>query len=175
MMKKIIGIFVCMLLISTVVLPVTGLAKNEISESSNPSEATSVNGNYNLVQQLNPTRSIFPRIYLSGTRLGNRNIATLDAYVINEGPGDSNNFTLELKWIRIFGRDSKVLLDVEVGEYGPLNAGYRRHVYLNLECWVNNNFFNFGINVYEAQITNTADDLNPDDNIASFIFIVIGF
>ncbi len=174
-MKKVIGIFVCMLLISTVVLPVTGLAKNEISETSNPSEAASVNGNYNLVQQLNPTRSIFPRIYLSGARLGNRNIATLDAYVINEGPDDSGDFTLELKWTRILGRDSGVLLDVEVGEYGPINAGYGRHVYINLECYVTNNFINFGINVYEAQITNTADDLNPDDNIASFIFIVIGF
>ncbi len=174
MMKKIIGIFICMLLIATV-LPVSGMVKNEISESSNPSKAASVNGNYNLVQQLNPTRSIFPRIYLSGTRLGNRNIATLDAYVINEGPGDSSDYTLELKWTRIFGRDSKVLLDVEVGEYEPIKAGYERHVDLNLECWVNNNFINFGINVYEAQITNTADDLNPDDNIASFIFIVIGF
>jgi len=174
MKNKLIVILVCMLLIVTV-LPASGMVKNEISESSNPSEAASVNGNYNLVQQLNPTRSIFPRIYLSGTLLGNGNIATLDAYVINEGPDDSGDFTLELKWTRIFGRDSKVLLDVEVGEYGPLNAGYRRHVYLNLECWVNNNFFNFGINVYEGQITNTADDLNPDDNIASFIFIVIGY
>jgi len=174
MKKKLIGIFVCMLLIATV-LPASGMVKNEISESSNPSEAASVNGNYNLVQQLNPTRSIFPRIYLSGTLLGNRNIATLEAYVINEGPDDSNNFTLELKLTRILGHYSGVLLDVEVGEYGPINAGYRRHVYLNLECWVTNNFINFGINVYEAQITNTADDLNPDDNTASFIYIVIGF
>ncbi|MEE9573323.1 MAG: hypothetical protein V3W20_09770, partial [Candidatus Neomarinimicrobiota bacterium] len=96
-------------------------------------------------------------------------------YVINEGPDDSSNFTLELKWTRILGHDSGVLLDVEVGEYGPINAGYKRHVYINLECWVNNNFINFGINVYEVQITNTVDDLNPDDNIASFIFIVIGY
>ena len=175
MKKKIIGIFVCMLLISTVVLPVSGMIMNEISEIEKSSNAVCENGNFNLVQQLNPTRSIFPRIYLSGTRLGNRNIATLDAYVINEGPDDSGDFTLELKWTRILGLYSGVLLDVEVGEYGPINAGYRRHIYLNLECRVTNNFINFGINVYEAQITNTADDLNPDDNIASFIFIVIGY
>lgn len=174
-MKKIIGLFVCMLLIGTAVLPVAGMVKNEISESSNPSKAASVNGNYNLVQQLNPTKKFFPRIYLSGTRLGNRNIATLDAYIINEGPDESSNFTLELKWTRILGRDSGILLDVEVGEYGPINAGYKRHVYINLECRVTNNFINFGINVYEVQITNTVDDLNPDDNIASFVFIVIGF
>ncbi len=174
-MKKLIGIVMCMLLIAATVLPVAGMITNRISGNNNPSETASVNGNFNLVQQLNPTRTLFPRIYLSGTRLGNRNIATLDAYVINEGPDDSSDYTLELKWTRIFGRDSKVLLDVEVGEYGPLNAGYKRHVYINLECWVNNNFINFGINVYEVQITNTVDDLNPDDNIASFIYIVIGF
>jgi hypothetical protein len=174
MKKKIIGIFVCILLISSV-LPVAGMVTNEISEPSNPSKATCVNGNFNLVQQLNPTRIISPRIYLSGIALGNDNIVTLDAYVINEGPDDSSNFTLEFKLTRIFGRDSGELYDVEVGEYGSLNSGYRRHVYLNIECRVTNNFFNFGINVYEAQITNTADDLKSDDNIASFIFIVIGF
>ena len=174
MLKKLIGIFVCMLLIASA-LPVAGNLTNRISETNNPGGTTCETVNYNLVQQLNPTRSIFPRIYLSGTRLGNRNIATLDAYVINEGPDDSGDFTLELKWTRILGRDSGVLLDVEVGEYGPINAGYRRHVYINLECWITNNFINFGINVYEVQITNTDDDLNPDDNIASFIFIVIGF
>ena len=174
MKMKYIAVLICMLLITTV-LSVSGMVTNGISETNNLSETASVNGNFNLVQQLNPTRTLFPRIYLSGTRLGNRNIATLDAYVINEGPDDSSDYTLELKWTRIFGRDSKVLLDVEVGEYGPLNAGYKRHVYLNLECWVNNNFFNFGINIYEAQITNTADDLNPDDNTASFKYIVIGY
>ena len=174
MRKKILGIFVCTLLIAATVLPVAGMSANGISETNNPSETASVNGNYNLVQQLNHTRSMFPRIYLSGT-LGNRNIVTLDALVINEGPDDCNNFTLELKWTRILGPYSGELLDVEVGEYGPINVGYRRHVYLNLECWVTNNFTNFGINVYEAQITNTADDLNSDDNIASFIFIVIGY
>ncbi|UCF12884.1 MAG: hypothetical protein JSW06_01170 [Thermoplasmatales archaeon] len=174
MKKKLIGIFVCMLLIGTV-LPVTGMVTNGISENNNSNETVSVNGNYNLVQQLNPTKKFFPRIYLSGTRLGNRNIATLDAYVINEGPDDSSDYTLELKWTRILGRDSKVLLDVEVGEYEPIEAGGMRHVDLNLECWVNNNFFNFGINVYEAQITNTIDDLNLGDNTASFRYIVIGY
>jgi len=169
MKKKIIGIFVCMLLIAATVLPVAGMVTNRISETNNPGETACENGNYNLVQQLNPTRRLSPRVYLSGT------IATLDAYVINEGPDDSSDYTLELKWTRILGRDSGVLLDVEVGEYEPIKAGYGRHVYLNLECWVNNNFFNFGINVYEAQISNTADDLNPDDNTASFKYIVIGF
>lgn len=94
---------------------------------------------------------------------------------INEGPDESSDFTLELKWTRILVADSEVLLDVELGEYGPINAGYRHHVYLNLECFVSNSFFNIGINVYEVQITNTADDLNPDDNTASFKYIVIGF
>jgi hypothetical protein len=175
MKMKYIAVLICMLLTGTAILPVSGMVKNEISESSNPSKAACVNGNFNLVQQLNPTRIISPRIYLSGNILGNNNIATLDAMVINEGPDDSNNFTLELKLTRIFGLYSGVLYDVEAGEYGSLNAGYRRHVYINLECRVTNNFFNFGINAYEAQITNTADDLNSDDNIASFIFIVIGF
>ena len=169
MKKKMLGIFVCMLLIATTVLPVAGMITNEISETNNPSETASVNGNYNLVQQLNPTKKFFTQIYRSGIT------ATLDAYVINEGPDDSSDYTLELKWTRILGRDSGILLDVEVGEYEPIKTGCVRHIDINLECWVNNNFFNFGINVYEAQITNTADDLNSDDNTASFKYIVIGF
>ena len=162
-MKKLIGIVICMLLIAATVLPVAGMVTNRISETNNPGETACENGNYNLVQQLNPTRRLSPRVYLSGT------IATLDAYVINEGPDDSSEYTLELKWTRILGLDSGVLLDVEVGEYGPLRAGYGRHVYINLECYGSS-----PISVLKAQVTNSADDLNPDDNTDSFIYIVIG-
>ena len=160
---KYIVILICMLLIATV-LPVTGVVTNRISETNNPGGNVCENGNYNLVQQLNPTRRLFPRIYLSGS------IATLDAYVVNEGPDNSSDYTLELKWTRILGLDSGVLLDVEVGEYGPLRAGYGYHIYINLECYVCGGI----IDVYKVQVTNSADDLNPDDNTDSFIYIVIG-
>ena len=161
MKKKLLGIFVCMLLIATV-LPVTGVVTNGISETNNPCGNVCENGNYNLVQQFNPTRRFFPRVYLSGS------IATLDAYVVNEGPDNSSDYTLELKWTRILGLDSGVLLDVEVGEYGSLRAGYGRHVYINLEC------YGSPISVFKAQVTNSADDLSPGDNTDSFIYIVIG-
>ncbi len=80
-----------------------------------------------------------------------------------------------MKWIRIFVYNSKEILDVKIGEYPSLPAGYRRHIYLNLECFVTNNIINFGMNIYDFQIINTANNLNPDDNAASFKYIVIGY
>ena len=165
MKRKIIGMIVCMLMIVATVVPAAGMVTNEISETNNSNKTDNMNGNYNLVQQLNPTRKLFPRIYSSGA------VATLDAYVINEGPDESSNYTLQFKWTRIFGSPSGTLLDYEIGEYKPLKPGHGQHLYLNFECGISGIF----INVYKAQIINTAADLNPNDNIASFIYVVIGF
>ena len=68
-----------------------------------------------------------------------------------------------------------MLLERQIGEYGPIPSGYRRHEYLNFECWINTNvFLNLGFEIYEIQITNTANDLNLDDNIATIRYIVLG-
>jgi len=169
-MKKVLTVFlVIMSMITFIVIPATGIVPNEIVITNNSNVTNHMRGNYNLVQQIHPTRIIFPRIYWSGS------IATIDAYVINEGPDDSGNFTVEMKWIGIFGYNSKEILDVKVGEYLSLPAGYRRHIYFNLECYITNNIINFGMNIYDIQIINTANDLNPDDNTASFTYIVIGY
>lgn len=164
MKKRLIGLLVCTMMILVSTIPAVGTVTNQISEQKNSSEINTMNENYNLVQQLNPTRKIFPHIYRPGT------VATFDAYVINEGPEETSNYTIHLKWSRIFGGHTGVIIDRKWGEYGPLNSGYRRHVYLNLECWING----MGINIYEVQVTNTANDLNPDDNIATIRYIVIG-
>jgi hypothetical protein len=164
MKKKLIGILVCMFMISSASFSVVGMSKDENFKPNDSTKLNNQNNNYNLVQQLNPTRTLFPHIYRRGS------VATFDAYIINEGPDESDNYTLHLKWSRIFGGIIGVIFDGKWGEYGPLNSGYRRHVYLNFECWING----MGINIYELQITNTADDLNPDDNIAKIRYIVIG-
>lgn len=164
MKKLIIVLLVCTMIFLVFTIPAAGTVPNQIPEHKNSSEINTMNENYNLVHQLNPTRKIFPRIYRRGT------VATFDAYIINEGPEDSENFSLYFKWSRIFGGITGVIADVKWGDYGPLNSGYRRHVYINLECWING----MGINIYEVQVTNTANDLNPDDNIATIRYIVIG-
>jgi len=164
MKKKLIGIFVCLFMMTSSVLPAAGLFTNTSLKNSNSNVIISQNGNFNLVQQLNPTRTLFPHIYRPGS------VATFDAYIINEGPEKSDNFTLQFKWSRIFGGITEVIFNGKWGEFGPLNPGYRRHVYLNFECWING----MGINIYELQITNTVDDLNSDDNIAKIRYIVIG-
>ena len=164
MKKKLIGVLICLLIITSMTIPASGIIKKYNLDTHKSNHADTSNGNFNLVQQLNPTRTLFPHIYRRGS------VATFDAYIINEGPDESDNFTLHLKWSRIFGGITGVIFDGKWGEYGPLNAGYRRHVYLNFECWING----MGINIYELQITNTADDLNPDDNFAKIRYIIIG-
>ncbi len=63
-MKKVLTVFlVIMSMITFIVIPATGIVPNEIAITNNSNETNHMRENYNLVQQIHPTRIIFPRIY----------------------------------------------------------------------------------------------------------------
>jgi len=164
MKKKLIGIFVCMLLISTVVLPVSGMIMNEISEIEKSSNAVCENGNFNLEAFVRPSRKILPRIY--SDHIGNT--ISFIAGATNNGPEDSTEAIVKFEIIKIFGKDNGQYHN-ETWVLGPQqpNSGSRK-----IKVWYpHNREGEFGI--FIARTTIEVSDTNPNDNSKSFLFILI--
>ncbi len=165
MKKKIVGIFVCMLLIMTAVLPVSGMIMNEISEIEKSSNAVCENGNFNLEAFIRPSRKILPRIY--SDHIGNT--IGFIAGATNNGPEDSTEAIVKFEIIKIFGKDTGQYHN-ETWVLGPQepNTGLRKII-----VWYPHNSGRRILGIFIARTTIEVSDTNPNDNSKSFLFILI--
>ena len=162
-MKKIIGIFIHILLINTV-LPVSGTILNEISEMEKSSNAIGENIDFNLEAWIESSRKFFSHIYSSFII----NHIVFIAGVKNKESEVSTGGTVEFEIIKIFGKDTGQYYN-ETWDFGPIEPNKGRGKVLT--CFLNNKVGKIG--VFIAKTTIKINDSNPDDNIKSFIFILI--
>ena len=165
MKKKLIGIVVCMLLIMTAVLPVSGMIMNEISEIEKSSNAVCENGDFNLEAFVRPSRKILPRIYSDhiGNTIGFISGAT------NNGPEVSTEAIVKFEIIKIFGNDTGQYHN-ETWVLGPQepNSGRRK-----ITVWYPHNSGRRKFGIFIARTTIEVSDTNPNDNSKSFLFILM--
>ena len=163
MKRKVVGIFVCMLLIATV-LPVAGMVTNKISETNNPGETAYKKGDFNLEVNIKPSRKILPRIY--SHHIGNT-IGFISS-VKNKGPEVSPGGIVEFEIVKIFGKDTGQYYN-ETWDFGPKQPNSGSGTVL---VWYpHNRQGKFGI--FIARTTIEISDTNPNDNSKSFLFILI--
>lgn len=114
-------------------------------------------------------RRVLPRIYLEG-----RN-ATFEIWVINDGPEDCNNVTVNLSYTTLFSPfvDKPWATKYDEFEMSLIPAGKSLGKYIHHHC---GSIGPIGLGaVYKITATLDIDDIKPSDNSDSFIFIVIGY